>query len=344
MQDNTSGSYNTAIGLFSLYHNKANIGSVAYGYGAMQYADDRVSGLETYNTAIGYQSLRGSTTATNNTGRYNTALGNKTLYANTSGYANTAGGYVALYSNTTGYWNTANGYFSLFANTTGLRNTGNGSYSLRDNSTGRYNTASGAYALENNTTGYYNTAIGYTAYSTGTAYSNSTALGYDAEPGTSNRIRLGNDAITWIGGHSAWYNTSDARAKSNINEDVKGLDFILNLRPVTFFFDVAKTEMLIGKVDSSYYAEKYDIEKIKQSGFLAQEVEQAAINAGYDFSGVSKPKGDVKYYSLAYSEFVVPLVKGMQEQQVIIEEQQNEILELKARLSEIERVLLNKED
>lgn len=213
---------------------------------------------------------------------------------------------------------------------------------MQDNTSGSYNTASCSQSLENNTTGYYNTAIGYTAFSTGTAYQNSTALGNDAEPGGSNRVRLGNDAVIWIGGHSPWYNTSDARAKSNINEDVKGLDFILNLRPVTFYFDVAKTDKLIGKVDSSYYAEKYDIEKIKQSGFLAQEVEQAAINAGYDFSGISKPKGDVKYYSLAYSKFVVPLVKAVQEQQEIIEDQKSEISELKTRLTQIEKLLMVK--
>ena len=82
---------------------------------------------------------------------------------------------------------------------------------MQDNTSGSYNTASGAYALENNISGYYNTAIGYTAYSTGTAYQNSTALGYNAEPNASNRVRLGNDAVTWIGGHSPWYNTSDAR-------------------------------------------------------------------------------------------------------------------------------------
>ena len=138
---------------------------------------------------------------------------------------------------------------------------------------------------------------------------------------------LGNSAVTWIGGHSVWNNTSDARMKTNIKEDVKGLDFIMNLRPVTYNFDKDKMDKLIGTVDSSDYAEKYDIEKIKQSGFLAQEVEKAANEAGYDFSGVTKPKGDVKYDSLGYAAFVVPLVKGMQEQQKQIEEQQKEIEE-----------------
>lgn len=35
---------------------------------------------------------------------------------------------------------------------------------------------------------------------------------------------------------------------------------------------------------------KYDIERIKMTGFLAQEVEQAALLSGYDFSGIQNRK------------------------------------------------------
>ena len=41
-------------------------------------------------------------------------------------------------------------------------------------------------------------------------------------------------------------------------------------------------------------------------------------------------------YSLTYAEFVVPLVKGMQEQQAIIERQQAQIDELKLTLNNVE--------
>ncbi len=251
----------------------------------MQYADDRVSGQSTYNTAVGNYALSGSTIAANNTGQYNTAVGDQALYDNTSGNYNSTLGYISL---------------------------------------------------SNITTGGYNTAMGYSAFSTGSSYTNSTALGYNAEPVTSNRIMLGNSSVTWIGGHSSWNNTSDERMKNNIQEDVKGLDFIMELRPVTYYFDKDKIDNLIGTVDSSDYPEKYDIEKIKQSGFLAQEVEQAAQKSGYDFSGVSKSKGDVKYYSLAYAEFVVPLVKAVQEQQQIIEKQNSTIEILIKRLEVLE--------
>ncbi len=64
-------------------------------------------------------------------------------------------------------------------------------------------------------------------------------------------------------------------------------------------------------------------------------MEQAAREVGYDFSGVDAPKNSQDYYGLRYAEFVVPLVKGMQEQQ-----QEIELLrEQNARLEEQIRVL-----
>jgi hypothetical protein len=70
--------------------------------------------------------------------------------------------------------------------------------------------------------------------------------------------------------------------------------------------------------DTPDFPGKYDIEKIKFSGFLAQEVEQAAKESGYDFSGVKLPHNDHDLYTLSYEVFVVPLVKAVQEQQSLI--------------------------
>ena len=78
------------------------------------------------------------------------------------------------------------------------------------------------------------------------------------------------------------------------------------------------------------------MEKIKFSGFLAQEVEQAAKETGYDFSGLHKPNNSKDLYALSYESFVVPLVKAVQEQQVIIINQQEQIDLLKKRLSVLE--------
>jgi len=321
----------------------------------MYYADDRTTGRMTYNTAIGYEALRGSTTAANNTGQSNTSVGYQSLYSNTSGYSNTANGYRALYSNTTGNNNTANGcralysnttgnnntangYLALYSNTTGNSNTANGFQALSSNTDGNSNTANGVAALYSNTNGTNNTALGYDAFSTGSSYTNSTGIGYDAEPGADNRVKVGNTSVTSIGGQVGWTNFSDGRIKTNVQENVAGLNFIMKLRPVTYHFDKDKQDELMGVVDSSEYAEKYDIEKIQFSGFIAQEVEQAAQEIGYDFSGVDK--SGVKnggLYGLRYAEFVVPMVKAMQEQQEIIEKQQQTIEELLKRVDDLEK-------
>ena len=62
-----------------------------------------------------------------------------------------------------------------------------------------------------------------------------------------------------------------------------------------------------------------DKEKIVYTGFIAQDVEKAARELGFDFSGVDAAKNAKDLYGLRYSEFVVPLVKAVQEQQEEIE-------------------------
>ena len=49
-------------------------------------------------------------------------------------------------------------------------------------------------------------------------------------------------------------------------------------------------------------------------------MEAAAKKLGFNFSGVDAPKNENDMYGLRYAEFVVPLVKAVQEQQQMIEE------------------------
>src|SRR5690606_34239420 len=115
--DNTSGSFNTAIGMGALWHNNGNMHSTAVGALAMRYADNRTDGRETYNTAIGHESMRGSiNNQQNNTGRWNTAVGSQTLTSMSSGDANTCIGAYGLHFNTTGNNNTAVGQGALQEN------------------------------------------------------------------------------------------------------------------------------------------------------------------------------------------------------------------------------------
>ncbi len=71
-------------------------------------------------------------------------------------------------------------------------------------------------------------------------------------------------------------------------------------------------------------------EKIIRTGFVAKQVEEAAKKIGYDFSGVDKPANEHTPYGLRYSEFVVPLVKAVQELSQINDDLQKQIDELKA--------------
>ena len=92
-------------------------------------------------------------------------------------------------------------------------------------------------------------------------------------------------------------------------------------------------------METKVFTGKYDVEKIKYSGFLAQEVEQAAKSVNYDFSGYAAPKNQWGFYTLSYEQFVVPLVKAVQEQQVIIINQQKQIDLLEKRLAVLESKL-----
>ena len=80
-------------------------------------------------------------------------------------------------------------------------------------------------------------------------------------------------------------------------------------------------------------------EKVVQSGFIAQEVEQAAREQGYDFSGVDLPKNENDFYGLRYAEFVVPLVRAVQEQQEIIQELQAQLAQVRKELTHLSNII-----
>ena len=85
-------------------------------------------------------------------------------------------------------------------------------------------------------------------------------------------------------------------------------------------------------------------EKIIYTGFVAQDVERVAKDLKYDFSGVDVPKSDNDLYSLRYAEFVVPLVKAVQElskmndeKDALILQQQQQINAIMDRLESLEK-------
>ncbi len=327
-----SGKYNTAVGDNSLFSDSTGAYNTATGYESLQ---SNIDGLG--NVANGYQALN-----SNIHGHFNTAVGDQALYKNTSGYENVALGTAALETNTYGYWNTAVGkntlvantignsntacgYSAVYFNTTGIANSGTGFESIFYNTTGNGNTADGYYSLYSNITGNNNTALGYYANRYAIDLNNTTVIGYDALATASNQVRIGNEDITSIGGYVSWSNISDGRVKRNVKMNVPGLVFINKLNPITYNLDldaadrIIQTTTLKDKNGKSIQPSQEEIaaRKAKQhfvyTGFVAQDVEKVAKEIGYDFSGIDAPKNDKDLYGLRYAEFVVPLVKAVQE-------------------------------
>jgi hypothetical protein len=129
-----------------------------------------------------------------------------------------------------------------------------------------------------------------------------------------------------------------------VAEETHGLDFILQLKPITYNIDVRKlNDFTYGaKAQKLFSGEFWDKsidqkEHILYSGFSAQQVEEAESNTGYDFCGLVKPTNDHDTYGLSYSDFVVPLVKGMQEQQKMIEDLKALVLSQQLQINELKK-------
>ena len=151
---------------------------------------------------------------------------------------------------------------------------------------------------------------------------NSIAIGSGTEVTATNEVFVGNTATTSIGGTVNWTATSDGRFKTNVQADVPGLDFINALEPVTYNFDVAKLNGFNGTEALDATQKEAGV----YSGFIAQDVHEAAKSLGYDFSGVKVPENkDEEMYGLRYAEFVVPLVKAAQELDVKMALQEEQI-------------------
>ena len=141
-----------------------------------------------------------------------------------------------------------------------------------------------------------------------------------------------------------WSNISDGRFKRNVQQNVRGLDFIMKLQPVTYQLDVQSISNYLnegrGKNVNDAMKQGMSVkEKMIFSGFIAQDVEAVAKQLGFDFSGVDAPKSSSDLYSLRYADFVVPIIKAMQEQQQIIVEQKQLVNDQKQMILELQKRL-----
>ncbi|MEP6682762.1 MAG: tail fiber domain-containing protein [Parafilimonas sp.] len=344
---NSYGGYNTATGYAALYQNTAGQTNSATGTYSL-YSNTEGSG----NTANGYEALY-----SNSTGNYNVAMGYTALSSNQTGYNNTANGASALSSNISGTRNTAIGYQALLENNESF-NTAIGTYSLYQTTASQFNTAVGYAAGDSYNNGYNNVFVGANTDVNGTGYYNVIAMGQGTICTASSQARFGNSATTSIGGYANWSNISDGRVKKNIKQNVPGLAFINKLQPVTYNLDLNAADKIIqyqkkdstGKLIPLTQTEqtaRSAKEKIIYTGFIAQDVEKDAKSLNYDFSGVDAAKNNKDLYGLRYAEFVVPLVKAVQElskmndvKDSAIQQQNIKIDNLQQQLNDLKKIII----
>lgn len=333
LHDNYSGSYNTAVGAYTLRLNDVGENNIAFGYNALS---KNTSGNS--NIGIGVES-NGT-----NTGTSTLAIGTRALWLNTSASNLIAIGDSSLYNNT-GAQNTGIGSKVAYSGTTGAANTSLGFQSAYYNTLSSFGTSIGNKAGWNVNNGNYCTYIGANAGPTVSGFVNTTGIGYNVTPTASNQVRIGDANVTSIGGQVSWSTLSDGRFKKNIKENVPGLSFINKLKAVTYSLDLTAFAKSVGEdrknTNTANETDRKLQEKIIHTGFIAQDVEAVAKNLNYEFDGVDAPKNDKDHYSLRYAEFVVPLVKAVQELSQQNDSLKNQLAVIMQKMAAIETALQN---
>jgi len=350
---NTDGVANVAMGGDGTYAALAadtrGKFTTAIGFGAL-YAQNFTSSTATNNTALGY--FAGGTTSI---GTDNTYIGHGAGDDCTDGIGNTVVGSSALSANADDR-NTAIGQNSLQV-TTGEQNSALGADSLAGCTSGINNTAMGYAAIGlATTTGNYNTAMGFAAGGNITSGSNNITIGNGAArsgaPGGllqtgSNEIALGNDSITSFSCKVSLTATSDERDKTDFEDLDLGLDFVKELKPVTYVWDDRIQYVDKTKED---WEETLDLDTVKsdgskksddlQVGFKAQDVITLEDAAGYKLSDktnlLATVTDDGKQYGLMYERFIPILTKAVQELSAKNDALESENTAIKARLDALE--------
>lgn len=181
------------------------------------------------------------------------------------------------------------------------------------NASGAANTLIGSRSGGNLTTGDKITALGYNAGralvggGNMTTETNVTALGNDAQASGSNQVQLGNSATTTYV-YGTVQNRSDRRDKADVRDTVLGLDFITQLRPVDYRWDMREDyEDFIP--DGSMKRERF------HHGLIAQEVAKVIETTGQDFGGFQDHtvSGGSDVLSIGYDELIAPIIKSIQQ-------------------------------
>ena len=298
----TTGDNNTLIGTFSgdaLIATNGNTAVGSYALTSMTHGDD--------NVAIGTSALDVDTKGSNSVAVGRNALGSQNFTSETDVH-NTAVGYQAGYNITTGIQNTLIG--SRAGNSA---TTPNASVIVGEQ-------AAGGATL----TGNDNTCVGFAAGYALTSGANNLLLGHDAgRTGSpsgnlsthSNVAVLGDDNITDLYCADTSISSSDSRDKADITDFSIGLNWVKDLRPVTYKWDkrtwYGTEEEPYGTPDGSKKKDKVSI------GFLAQEVLEVEKANGFADSAdtmlTCNLTEDGQSYGMKYERLVPVLVNAIKE-------------------------------
>ena len=269
-EDQTTSAYNTGFGAFN----------------------QRSSDTETHNTSIGYYTMQGA----NGGGEYNTALGS----------------YVLSNSSQSGDNNVGIGHRTFYDATTAANSVAVGYYCLQNVTEGQANTAVGKNVYEDLTTGDYNTGIGGECEVSSADAQHQITIGYGLGSNGDNNFtfgKSGNRVYNNFTSNASWTRSSDERKKRNIKDDNLGLDFINELRTVTFQW---KPSNEFPKEWDEYSEENHMDTEVVMHGLIAQEVKSALDKAGVDtFGGWTENTDGMQ--NISREMFVFPLIKAVQE-------------------------------
>ena len=346
----TSGTINTAVGYQALSSLTTANGNTGLGSKAL-----KVNEAGANNTAVGADAL-----IANTTGSQNVAIGVVALDANTTANNNIAVGYQALTANTTGTPNIGIGYGAGKAITTGGHNVCIGNEAGQaittasqttciGNSAGYAASAAleslfvgyaagvavttaddstilGWYAAPTLTTGHQNTIVGASADVSASGGTKQNVFGWDVTASGDNTFTFGAQSTdtTCTNGSTTWSNPSDVRLKEDIQDEVVGLDFINQLRPVTFRWKKEKDvpeDMITYKAGS----EERVMDGKYNHGFIAQEVKEVIDNTpnikeGFDMWSEDDADGRQR---IGESALIPMLTKAIQELSAKVEVLEN---------------------
>jgi hypothetical protein len=216
----------------------------------------------------------------------------------------------------TANYNTAIGRVALGACTTGAYNTAVGAFAQDSITTGGQNVTVGTYNLDVCTTGGYNTTLGHDVGRSVTTGGNLLLLGHAAGHANSpsgqittgsNTVVLGNNSISNIYCADTSISRSDKRDKTDITDFTHGLNWVNQLKPVTYRWD-KRTWYDDNTPDGSKKRNK------KHIGFLAQDVLAVEGNpSDKDDMLVVNLNEDNTAYGLKYERLVPVLVNAIKE-------------------------------